>query len=72
MTGPAAPIVVHGHPSESELAALTAVLLGLRVAATTTASNDPQPPPSAWRSRSRQLRLPPRPGPGAWRASAWP
>ena len=64
MTGP---IVVRGRPSEAELAALTAVLLGLRAAPD---DETPQAPPAAaWGSPRHRLRVPPAPGPGAWRAS---
>jgi hypothetical protein len=57
--------VVSGNPSAEELAALTAVVLGL---------STPGPAPeSKQRTRSwirrRQLRLQPAPGPGAWRRS---
>ena len=62
--------MVTGRPSDAELAALTAVLLALAAAPGTEQATLPTPP--GWRSRSRQLRLPPTPGRGAWRASVRP
>ncbi|MFT4226372.1 acyl-CoA carboxylase subunit epsilon [Micropruina sp.] len=61
-----APIVVRGRPTDAELAALTAVLLGRRVA-----EDEPVPagPARRWGSARDRLRLPPAPGPGAWRAA---
>ena len=59
--------VVRGEPSDEELAALTAVLLG---AAAARAADSPRR--SAWADRSAGMRRPLYPGPGAWRASALP
>lgn len=58
--------VVRGNPSSEELAALTAVVLGL-----STAQAPATPAKQRTRSwiRRRQLRLKPAPGPGAWRRS---
>jgi Acyl-CoA carboxylase epsilon subunit len=63
--------VVGGHPSDEELAALTAVL------AAVFTGRDPgarpgRPGASGWASRSRGLRAPLRHGPDAWRRSARP
>jgi len=61
--------IVHGTPSDEELAALTTVLAA-------AASHDPTdtPPPrgSAWAAPAARLRRPLHPGPGAWKASALP
>jgi len=60
--------VVHGEPSDEELAALTVVL----------AAAAPAPPPTApaardhWSDASARFRVPLHPGPGAWRASGLP
>jgi len=66
--GPEATIV-HGHPSDVELAALSAALLTLLNAAADQPDEAPTPTTQGWRSRSRQLRLRPSPGHGAWKAS---
>lgn len=63
-------LVVRGHPSAAELAALLAVL-ALR------SSADAPPPPAStagdngWAAPWRRLRTTPRPGPGVWRRSSW-
>ena len=68
MTEPTAPPllrVVSGHPSDEELAALTAVVAAL-------AQRRPRRRPTpvgGWTERSALHRRPLRPGPGAWRAS---
>jgi hypothetical protein len=71
VTGPIPPgVTVTGRPSDAELAALTGVLMALAAA---PASDEPAPSETpGWRSRSRQLRLPPTPGRGAWKASVRP
>lgn len=69
MTSSIAPIVVRGRPSAVELAALTGVLAALASGGSDT-EDDAAPAPQGWRSRRRQLRIPPSPGPGAWRASS--
>jgi len=60
--------IVHGTPSDEELAALTAVL----AAASPHCATDPPPRGSAWAAPAARLRRPLHPGPGAWRASALP
>ncbi|MFT3969351.1 MAG: acyl-CoA carboxylase subunit epsilon [Micropruina sp.] len=60
-------IVVRGRPTDAELAALTAVLLGRRAAAEGDAA--PARPERRWGSPRDRLRLAPPPGPGAWQAS---
>jgi hypothetical protein len=63
--------VIHnlrGEPSDEEVAALMAVLVGL---ASATAA-EPPAPHSAWADPSHCLRIPLHPGPGAWRISALP
>ena len=59
--------VLRGNPSDTELAALVAVL------STLPAPPEPEPAvvrPSGWSDRSRALQAPLAPGPGAWLASA--
>ena len=65
-----APIIVRGHPSDAELAALTGVLIALRAQADAAPDDASDRPTQGWTSRRQQLRLPPAPGPGAWRASS--
>ncbi|BBE22173.1 hypothetical protein MN0502_10560 [Arthrobacter sp. MN05-02] len=62
---PALLSVVSGHPTEEELAALTAVVVALQGA------GDPEGAPDHGRSwvRRAMLRLGPTPGPGSWRRS---
>ena len=58
--------VVEGDPTDEELAAIIAVLIGqLR------AAPEPAPPPAAsgWSAYWRGVRAPLAPGPGSWRAS---
>ena len=65
--------VVGGHPSDEELAALTAVLAAVLTGRDPGAG--PGPPvraASGWASRSRGLRAPLRHGPDAWRRGARP
>jgi hypothetical protein len=62
--------VVHGSPDDAELAALTAVVLGIAAASSTPA---PEPAPrSRWADRAALVRRPLPSGPGAWRASGLP
>ncbi|WP_235472033.1 MULTISPECIES: acyl-CoA carboxylase subunit epsilon [unclassified Arthrobacter] len=67
--------VLSGNPTEEELAALTAVVIGLgagspdSVQASGSASGlDPARNRRAW-TRRRALSLQPMPGPGSWRRS---
>ncbi|WP_427016815.1 acyl-CoA carboxylase subunit epsilon [Pseudarthrobacter sp. P1] len=55
--------VTKGNPTPEELAALTAVVLSLQVAAEEAPAT---PATRAWVRRA-QLNLGPKPGPGAWR-----
>ncbi|GHF22707.1 acetyl-CoA carboxylase biotin carboxyl carrier protein subunit [Amycolatopsis deserti] len=73
-TPPARPLlrIVRGDPSETELAALTAVVAA---AASAGGGEEPEKPErtSFWADRAALVRRPlPQPGSGAWRASAWP
>ena len=66
--------VLHGHPTDTELAALTATLIALGGA---SGAAEPQQPVSFWADKSDQVRrgpaqTAPRPGPGAWRYSLRP
>ena len=61
--------VVHGEPTDAELAALTVVL------AAVAAAPRPQAEPTArtaWNDPAARLRRPLTVGPGAWRTSTWP
>ncbi|WP_246165507.1 acyl-CoA carboxylase subunit epsilon [Arthrobacter yangruifuii] len=58
--------VTAGNPTEEELAALTAVVVGL--AAQAAPPTPVRPAHRAW-VRRRNLRLDPKPGPGSWRRS---
>lgn len=67
--------VLSGNPTEEELAALTAVVLGLGAAEPdaamplgTSPALDPARTRRAW-TRRRALSLQPTPGPGSWRRS---
>ncbi|MFZ3417000.1 acyl-CoA carboxylase subunit epsilon [Arthrobacter sp. 3Tela_A] len=67
--------VLSGNPTEEELAALTAVVIGLGAAAPdaslppgTSRALDPARTRRAW-TRRRALSLQPTPGPGSWRRS---
>jgi hypothetical protein len=60
--------VVRGTPDDVELAALTAVVLGLSGGG----SDAPAPPPSLWRDRAPLVHAPLVAGRGAWRASGLP
>ena len=62
--------VVRGNPDDVELAAVTAVVVGLVAAGGPVA--DEAPRRSAWSDKSRQVRRPLPHGPGAWRASTLP
>ncbi|MFC7861068.1 acyl-CoA carboxylase subunit epsilon [Arthrobacter koreensis] len=78
--GPAVPAepflqVICGNPTEEELAALTAVVIGLGAASPeadlssgTLPEKDPARTRRAW-TRRRALSLQPTPGPGSWRRS---
>jgi hypothetical protein len=61
--------VVHGTPTDAELAALTVVLAAV---ASAPPPEPPPPPRSAWNDPAARLRRPLRVGPDAWRTSAWP
>ncbi|MEU4520976.1 acyl-CoA carboxylase subunit epsilon [Amycolatopsis sp. NPDC024027] len=61
--------VVHGNPSDAELAALTAVVAAASAA---KAPEKPKPRSSWWGDHAASLRRPLRPGEGAWRASGLP
>ena len=61
--------VVRGNPDDVELAAVTAVVVGL---ATAGGPVEDEPRRSAWSDKSRQVRRPLPHGPGAWRASSLP
>lgn len=65
--------VVAGHPSEEELAALTATLAAVLAARNRPAGpGQAGPAASGWANRSGTLGAPLRPGPDAWRRSARP
>jgi hypothetical protein len=67
--------VVHGNPTDEEIAAVVTVLAAVSVAAAQSRSdNDPSGGVvrGGWTARERGVRAPLRPGPGAWRASAFP
>ncbi|GAB2981602.1 acyl-CoA carboxylase subunit epsilon [Saccharothrix stipae] len=61
--------VVRGNPDDVELAAVTAVVVGLAAAGGPTGD---EPRRSAWSDKSRQVRRPIPHGPGAWRTSTLP
>ncbi|WP_103341028.1 acyl-CoA carboxylase subunit epsilon [Amycolatopsis sp. CA-126428] len=61
--------VVHGNPSDAELAALTAVVAAASAA---KAPEKPKPRSSWWGDHAASLRRPLHPGEGAWRASGLP
>ncbi len=66
--------IVAGHPTDEEVAALTAALavkLAASARARATAAAR-RPARSAWAARDQQLRKPLTPGPGAWRRSGRP
>ena len=58
--------VVHGNPSDEELA----VVVSLLTAAASAPRTSPEPPASNW-ARPAMRRTPP-PGPGAWWRSGLP
>ncbi|NUR62305.1 MAG: acyl-CoA carboxylase subunit epsilon [Catenulispora sp.] len=67
--------VVHGNPTDEEIAAVVTVLAAASVAATQSRSDNDQRGTgvrSGWTARERGVRTPLRPGPGGWRASAFP
>jgi hypothetical protein len=61
--------VVHGNPTEEELAAVLTVLTAASKAAKPTS---PKPSDHGWAAYWRSVRTPLRPGPGVWRASGRP
>ena len=62
------PIIIHGRPTDAEIAALTAVAAVRAVAARAARVQFQQPSSEGWQSHRRRLGLPAAPGPGAWRA----
>ena len=60
--------VLGGNPSAEELAALTAVVMGLDAAAGASTGATLESARRAW-NRRRMLSLAPKPGPGSWRRS---
>jgi hypothetical protein len=61
-------VLINGHATDDEIAALVAVLVSVsRTPATPTRAR-----PSEWPASNRRLRRPLHPGPGSWRASALP
>jgi hypothetical protein len=60
--------VVRGEPDDAELAAVTAVVLGVATSAPAAAPE----PRSRWADRAALVRRPLPVGPGAWRASGLP
>jgi hypothetical protein len=72
--GPAFLSVVRGNPTDTELAALVAVLAA-RAGAAAAAAEVPTParaPRSRWSDKSCLMRASLSPGPDAWRRSALP
>ncbi len=63
--------VTRGRPTHAELAAVVAVLLAARAAATPKPAA-PASRPSRWAEGRRTRPALPRPGPRSWRASALP
>ena len=61
--------VVHGEPTEEELAALTVAVVAL--AATPETPDPAARANSRWNDPAARMRRQLHPGPGAWRASAW-
>ena len=61
--------VVHGEPTDAELAALTVVLAAVAAAPRPQAQPDVR---TAWNDPAARLRRPLTVGPGAWRTSTWP
>jgi len=61
--------IVHGTPSDEELAALTTVLA---TASPRGAADTSSPRGSAWAAPAARLRTPLCPGPGAWKAAVLP
>lgn len=60
--------VVHGNPTDEEIAALVALFASRSAVA-------PAPPPtrtSGWSAYARSVRAPLQPGPGSWRMSGRP
>ncbi|MGB7449662.1 MAG: acyl-CoA carboxylase subunit epsilon [Ornithinimicrobium sp.] len=64
-------VIVTGHPSPEQTAALVLVLATVSQAQA-SAPGATTRQHSLWNSRSRAARPPLRPGPGAWRASRLP
>jgi hypothetical protein len=65
--------IVRGEPDDAEVAALTAVVLGLAASTGPGAAEPEAAERGGWADRSALVRRPmPQPGPGAWRASGLP
>ncbi len=62
--------VVHGEPTDAELAALAAVLAA--AAAGGGGGDVPARGPDRWSDPAARLRTPLAPGPGAWQRTYWP
>ncbi len=63
------PIVTRGHPSDEELAALTAVLAAVMADHHQASTNQDRPIAGGWNSYWRRVRQPFVFGPEAWRGS---
>jgi hypothetical protein len=63
--------VVHGEPSDDEIAALTVVLAAAAAAPPSSTSRAPAVR-GRWSDPSARFRTPLHPGPDAWRMSTWP
>jgi hypothetical protein len=63
--------VERGDPTDEELGALVAVIMG-RLAGSGTGSGPPERRRSEWANAARAVRNVHRPAPGGWRASAFP
>lgn len=64
--------IVRGNPSEREVAALTAVLVGLAGAPRTEMRAQPRTARSTWADPAARLRDPRRLRPRTWRTSVLP
>jgi hypothetical protein len=69
--GPPVIAVTRGRPTHAETAAVVAVLLSARAAATPEPAA-PSARPSRWAEGRRTRAALPRPGPHSWRGSALP